>query len=133
MKILIVDDNDAVLEELSIRFKDDYPKAVVNIALSYDKAIELLKENIYDLILLDGQLNGGHMMDPWQHAFGHYLIEPIKKSLSGNAIIITISGDEGLRKNALNMGAQFSIPKNEFINNGLINSFKNVNLEIKAD
>lgn len=133
MKILIVDDNDMVLEELSIRFKNDYPKAVINTALSYDEAEESLRENIYDLILLDGQLNHGRMMDPWQHAFGHYLIELIKKSLSDNAIIITISGDEVLRKKCISMGAQFSISKNEIRKDGFVNSFKNANLEIKVD
>jgi DNA-binding response OmpR family regulator len=94
MKILIVDDEPQILHELPKAFVKFYPDAIINTAWSYIKAEELLKENIYEIILLDGQISD-HITDPWQHGFGYCLVEPIRNSSSKQAKIIMISTDEG--------------------------------------
>ncbi len=122
MKILIVDDSTHVLKQLPKALERFFPEAEIDTAWSYVEADKLLKENIYEVILLDGELSE-HITDPWQHAFGYYLIEPIRNSSSSKATIIMISTDEQMRNQGEELGANFKISKNEFFGGGkVINS-----------
>ena len=128
MKILVVDDEAHILDKLPKAFTKFYPKAIVDTAWTYLQAEKLLKENVYNLILLDGQLLD-FKTEIWQHAFGYCLSDPIRKSSSKDAKIIMISGDKSMRRQGISEGADFGIDKNLFFKNEeVVNS---LNLEFK--
>lgn len=117
MNILIVDDETNVLNELPKAFTRFYPEAIIHIAWSYNKAIELLNTTTYDIIMLDGQLE---ITKPWEHTFGYNLIKPIRESKSSHAKIIMISTDEQMRNEGVKLGANFAISKNFFFRRGKV-------------
>ncbi len=130
MKILIVDDESNVLKKLPLAFSKFFPEAIVDTAWCFTKAEELLKDTVYDIILLDGMLSE-HRTDPWQHAFGCYLIEPIRNSLSCKAKIIMISTDEKMRKEGLEIGADLAISKKYFFCDGNVINSLDENFEVQ--
>lgn len=121
MKILIVDDEPHILNELPKAFSKYFPDREVDIAHSFPIAEKLIEENEYEIIMLDGMLSG-FITDPPEHAFGYNLI-PLILEKSKETIIIMISTDWEMRDKGVSMGAQYKLSKNAFLSGGVIKHY----------
>lgn len=114
--ILIVDDETNVLKELPLIFTKFWEEYTIHTAHSFISALELLKINTYEVVLLDGMLSG-MITNPPEHGFGYNLIPHIRTT-SPSATIIMITTDETMRMRGLELGADKALSKNQFMVRG---------------
>jgi DNA-binding NtrC family response regulator len=121
MKILIVDDEKALCFALEELFKKaDFETSSVN---SFDECLEILKKDIFEIIILDYQLKGKNGLE---------LLNIIKKEYPLIQIIfITAFGSENLAITAIKNGA-YDYVKKPFDNEELINRVNHIRESINA-
>lgn len=101
-KVLVVDDEPINLEIVSAVFTE-VPDIIIFTAEDGLQALEVLKENLPDLIVLDIRM---------PKMTGIELLEYLKSDPATYSIpIIVLSGDEQERKRALSLGASDFVPK----------------------
>lgn len=101
-KVLVVDDEPINLELVSAVFADD-PNMIILTAEDGLQAVNLLKDNLPDLMVLDIRM---------PRMTGIEVIEYMKSDPATSSIpIIVLSGDEHERKKALSLGASDFISK----------------------
>lgn len=103
-KILLVDDEDAILFAFSIILND--PDIDVHTARTLNEAFALLQKNAYDIVIADLWLNGTARFD------GLDVISKVAKiQRECKIIVMTAYGDEIIKNIAISKGADFYLEK----------------------
>ncbi|MBI2869526.1 MAG: response regulator transcription factor [Chloroflexi bacterium] len=102
MKVLIIEDSTEVVEAVSLCFQLRWPDIVIKSTAEGNRAIELVRENGYDVVLLDIGLPD---MD------GFLVLQQIRSFSSVPIIILTARGREEDQARGLEIGADDYIVK----------------------
>ena len=101
--ILSLEDSDDDFEMLNAVLSD-HKKICLSRSSSIENALQVLKQNHFDLILLDYLLSDGNGLD--------FLRRMEKEGLEIPAVVITGQGDEMIAKQVIQAGAYDYLPKN---------------------
>jgi two-component system cell cycle response regulator len=116
MTILSLEDSDDDFEMLNAVLSD-YEQISLSRSGSIRDALEVLKQNHFDLILLDYLLSDGNGLD--------FLKRMEKEGLEIPAVVITGQGDEMIAKQVIQAGAYDYLPKNRIGEGSLLRVLTN--------
>lgn len=114
--ILSLEDSDDDFEMLNAVLSD-YPQISLTRSNSIADALNVLKQNHFDLILLDYLLSDGNGLD--------FLNRMEKSGLEIPAVVITGQGDEMIAKQVIQAGAYDYLPKNRIGEGSLLRILTN--------
>lgn len=100
MEILLIEDNLTIVKGLEYSFKQE--KYNLNIATNLKQAIQIIKDNKIELIILDITLPDGNGLDFYENTI---------KQLNISTIFLTAQDDEETIVKGLNLGAEDYITK----------------------
>lgn len=118
LKILVVEDSRDHQEQIVKFLKGSFPDAEIKAVdnLSFRVVEELIKNNQYSVVFLDGSLNywAPH---PKFRCWGGNLL-PVFKECSPSTITVAISSDDRYNKKMLEEGADLALEKGTFYSRG---------------
>ena len=102
MKVLIIEDSPEVVEAVSLCLQLRWPESEILVSAEGNRAIEMLKGNHFDILVLDINL---------PDIDGFKVLQEVRTSSSVPVIILTVRGKEEDQTRGLEMGADDYIVK----------------------